>query len=64
MSAVVEAYKLPAEPAGSRGVWATAWRRLKNDRVGRQLVGFDDGAHCSLTSAPRADRQRDRGCRP
>ena len=34
MSAVVEAYKLPPEPARSRGVWATAWRRLKGDRVG------------------------------
>jgi peptide/nickel transport system permease protein len=34
VSAVVEAYKLPPEPARSRGVWATAWRRLKNDRVG------------------------------
>jgi peptide/nickel transport system permease protein len=34
VSAVVEAYKLPAEPARSRGVWATAWRRLKNDRIG------------------------------
>jgi len=34
VNAVVEAYKLPPEPARSRGVWATAWRRLKNDRVG------------------------------
>ena len=34
MTSVVEAYKLPAEPARSRGVWATAWRRLRNDRVG------------------------------
>src|SRR5512143_3381354 len=34
MNTAVEAYKLPAEPARSRGVWATAWRRLKNDRVG------------------------------
>ena len=34
MNAVVEAYKLLPEPARSRGVWATAWRRLKNDRVG------------------------------
>jgi oligopeptide transport system permease protein len=34
MSAVVEAYKLPPEPARSHGVWATAWRRLKNDWVG------------------------------
>ena len=34
MNAAVEAYKLPPEPARSRGVWATAWRRLKNDRVG------------------------------
>ena len=34
MNVAVEAYKLPAEPARSRGVWATAWRRLKNDRVG------------------------------
>ncbi len=34
MNAAVEAYKLPPEPARSRGVWATAWRRLKSDRVG------------------------------
>jgi oligopeptide transport system permease protein len=34
VNAAVEAYKLPPEPARSRGVWATAWRRLKNDRVG------------------------------
>ncbi|MGE5322124.1 MAG: hypothetical protein ACM3SW_04650, partial [Actinomycetota bacterium] len=34
VNTAVEAYKLPAEPARSRGVWATAWRRLKNDRVG------------------------------
>jgi oligopeptide transport system permease protein len=34
MSAVVEAYKLPPEPARSHGVWATEWRRLKNDWVG------------------------------
>ena len=34
MSAIIEAYKLPPEPARSRGVWVTAWRRLKNDRVG------------------------------
>jgi peptide/nickel transport system permease protein len=34
VNAAVEAYKLPPEPARSRGVWATAWRRLKSDRVG------------------------------
>ena len=34
MTTAVEAYKLPAEPVRSRGVWATAWRRLRNDRVG------------------------------
>ncbi len=34
MNTAVDAYKIPAEPAQSRGVWATAWRRLRNDRVG------------------------------
>ncbi|MGZ9031849.1 MAG: ABC transporter permease, partial [Burkholderiaceae bacterium] len=34
MNAAVELDKLPPEPARSRGVWATAWRRLKNDKVG------------------------------
>jgi peptide/nickel transport system permease protein len=35
VNTAVDAIKsLPPEPARSRGVWATAWRRLKNDRVG------------------------------
>jgi peptide/nickel transport system permease protein len=34
MTTAVEAYKLPVEPVQSRGVWVTAWRRLKGDRVG------------------------------
>ena len=40
MNTAVEAYKLPPEPAESRGVWATAWRRLKNDRVGMVSLGI------------------------
>jgi oligopeptide transport system permease protein len=33
MNSTAEAYRV-AEPQRSRGVWATAWRRLKTDRVG------------------------------
>ncbi len=34
MNVAAETYRVPPAPAQSRGVWATAWRRLKNDRVG------------------------------
>jgi oligopeptide transport system permease protein len=34
VTSAVEAYSVPTDSARSRGVWATAWRRLKNDRVG------------------------------
>lgn len=33
-SATIESIRVPPEPTRSRGVWATAWRRLRNDRVG------------------------------
>ena len=33
-SATIESIRIPPEPTRSRGVWVTAWRRLKNDRVG------------------------------
>ena len=33
-AATVESVRVPPEPTRSRGVWLTAWRRLKNDRVG------------------------------
>jgi len=33
-AATIESIPLASERAGSRGVWGTAWRRLKNDRVG------------------------------
>ena len=33
-SATIESIRVPPEPTRSRGVWVTAWRRLKNDRVG------------------------------
>ena len=29
-----------AAPAGSGGVWAAAWRRLRNDRVGMSCLGI------------------------
>ena len=33
-AATIESIRMPPEPTRSRGVWVTAWRRLKNDRVG------------------------------
>jgi peptide/nickel transport system permease protein len=39
VSSAVETYKIAPEPARSRGVWATAWRRLRNDRVGMVSLG-------------------------
>ena len=33
-AATIESIRVPPEPTRSRGVWVTAWRRLKNDRVG------------------------------
>ena len=33
-AATIEAIRVPPEPTRSRGVWVTAWRRLRNDRVG------------------------------
>jgi oligopeptide transport system permease protein len=33
-SATIESIHVPPEPTRSRGVWVTAWRRLKTDRVG------------------------------
>ena len=33
-AATIESVRMPPEPSRSRGVWLTAWRRLKNDRVG------------------------------
>ena len=33
-AATIESIRVPPEPTRSRGVWVTAWRRLRNDRVG------------------------------
>ena len=37
MTTAVEAYQVPVTTR-SRGVWVTAWKRLRNDRVGKELA--------------------------